>query len=73
VVQPEMWDEPHFYYCLTHGTVEPVDGCRNDNRLGPFATENEAAAALALARARTEEWDAEDRRWRGDDSATDAG
>lgn len=67
MAQPEMWDQPHFYYCLNHKTVEAADGCQNQYRLGPFETETQAAAAVALAKARTEAWDAEDRRWRGDD------
>ena len=65
--EPRMWDAPEYWYCLNHHAVEGADGCQNSNRLGPFATEHEAAGAVALAKARTEEWDAEDRRWRGDD------
>ena len=50
-----------WYWCLDHQRVEPERGCPNHRRLGPYATQEEAAAAIELARARTEEWDAQDR------------
>ena len=57
----EMWDEPHFSYCLKHHVVESQDErCRSDQRLGPFATREEAARALELSRSRTEAWEAEE-------------
>ncbi len=46
-----------FWYCLTHDRVEGRDGCRNQDRLGPYDTEAEAARALESARERTEAWD----------------
>jgi hypothetical protein len=46
-----------FWYCLTHGKVEGEEGCPNKDRLGPYATEAEAARALEKAAQRTEEWD----------------
>ncbi len=58
-----------WYWCLDHQRVEPEEGCANYRRLGPYATKEEAAGAIELARARTEEWDAEDRA--EDDSADD--
>jgi hypothetical protein len=67
MVKPQMWDEPQYYYCLNHHRVEPVDGCQNQYRLGPFETEQQAANAPALAKARTEAWDEEDRRWEDGD------
>lgn len=42
-------DDPfseEWYYCLDHKEVEPELGCRAEVRLGPYATEEEAAAAL---------------------------
>ena len=36
--------------------------------MGPYATKDEAANALAHARENTERWDAEDRRWNDADS-----
>ena len=57
----EMWDEPKYYFCLKHHAVEDsATRCRSDQRLGPFATYDEAAAALELARKRNEAWDADD-------------
>jgi hypothetical protein len=54
-----------WYWCLTHARVEPAAGCANAERIGPFDTRADAAAALEHARERTEEWDAEDERWSG--------
>lgn len=52
-----MSDTPQFWFCLTHHVVEPREGCRNADRLGPYATEAEAAAALENVQRRNEEWD----------------
>ena len=53
-----------FWWCLTHGAVEGSanddSGCRNQDRLGPFDTADQASTALELARARTAENDARD-------------
>ncbi len=49
-----------WYYCLVHQKVEPENGCANAERLGPFATEAEAADALELARDRNATFDADD-------------
>ena len=46
-----------FWYCLTHERVEGPEGCRNQDRMGPYATEAEAARALQTAAERTEAWD----------------
>jgi len=42
-------------------TVEPDDGCPAKDRLGPYATREEAANALETVRRRNEEWDTKDR------------
>lgn len=47
-----------WYYCLVHQKVEPEKGCPGAERLGPYATEDEAAHALERARHRNEEFDA---------------
>jgi hypothetical protein len=53
-----------FWWCLTHNRVEGSatddSGCANMSRLGPYATEEQAAGALERARARTAEQDARD-------------
>jgi hypothetical protein len=54
-----------WYWCLTHARVEGQDGCANIDRLGPYDTREEAAAALTRAKERTEAWDAQDASWRG--------
>ncbi|PZF81898.1 hypothetical protein [Jiangella anatolica] len=57
-----MADGP-WYWCLDHARVEPVDGCPNDRRLGPYETRAEAEDALARARERTAQEDARDKAW----------
>lgn len=54
-----------FWYCLTHNTVEPTEGCPNKDRLGPYPDEATAARALQIAAERTEAWD-EDPAWNDD-------
>jgi hypothetical protein len=49
-----------WYYCLVHQKVEPEAGCPNAERLGPFATEAEAAQALELAHERNAAFDEDD-------------
>lgn len=52
-----------FWYCVKHHRVEPPDGCPPIDRLGPYATEEEASHALDKAAERNAEWEAEDARW----------
>ncbi len=55
-----------YYYNLTTGKVER--GLVSDwtGRMGPYATEAEAANALQRAQARNKEWERQDREWEGD-------
>ncbi len=55
-----MDDDDKWYYCLKHGTVEQGPGCRAADRLGPYATREEAEQALTRVAQRNETWDAED-------------
>lgn len=55
-----------WYYCLEHQQVEPYEGCKAANRLGPYATREEATEALERVEARNTAWE-EDPRWRDDD------
>lgn len=55
-----MSDDQPWYFCLHHLAVEPSTGCANAERLGPYATHEEAEGALERARARTEAWEAQD-------------
>jgi hypothetical protein len=57
-----MSDE-QWYYCLKHHTVEPRDGCRAADRLGPYPDKATAARALEIAHERTEAADESDREW----------
>lgn len=54
-----------WWWCLVHQRVEPDDGCANAERLGPFATQEEAARALEIAQKRNEEWDQREQEWDG--------
>jgi hypothetical protein len=60
-----MDDDKHWWYCLKHHQVEGDDGCAGKDRLGPYATREEASRALELVQERNREWDAQD----GDDEA----
>jgi hypothetical protein len=51
--------EHHWWYCLRHQTVEPDEGCPAKDRLGPYATREDAARALETVHRRNEEWDAQ--------------
>ena len=55
-----MDGEKRWWFCLRHNTVEPDDGCPGKERLGPYASREEAAHALDTVRRRNEEWDAQD-------------
>jgi hypothetical protein len=49
-----------WWWCLEHNRVEQGKGCANMNRLGPYASEQEAAGALERTAARTAANDAAD-------------
>jgi hypothetical protein len=49
-----------WFYCLEHMKSEPEDGCRNSERMGPYATQVEAAAAIEHAAERNAAFDAEE-------------
>jgi hypothetical protein len=60
-----MASENEYYFCLRHHAVEPWDGCRSTDRLGPYATKQDALAALERVQARNESWE-NDPRWNDD-------
>ena len=62
-----MSDDGQFWFCLKHHTVEPREGCRNQDRLGPYSTEAEAASALDKVEERNDDWD-HDPKWTGDNA-----
>ena len=49
--------ENTWWYCLTHKAVEPYEGCKADDRLGPYPSRQDAEQALERAAARNEEWE----------------
>jgi hypothetical protein len=57
-----MSDDQEFWFCLKHHTVEGKDGCRNADRLGPYATADEASHALDKVAERNQDWDT-DPKW----------
>ncbi|WP_210441493.1 hypothetical protein [Nocardioides xinjiangensis] len=59
--------EDEYWFCLTHHTVEGRDGCKNADRLGPYASPAEASRALDKVAERNEAWD-NDPRWNDDGS-----
>lgn len=56
-----------YWFCLVHQRVEGEDGCPNKERMGPYATEAEAASVLQRAAERNEAWD-NDPKWSDDDN-----
>lgn len=54
-----------WYYCVRHQKVEEGPECRAADRLGPYASPEEAAHAMETARERNEEW-RNDPRWQDD-------
>lgn len=56
-----MSDSEH-WYCLKHKTVEGADGCRDVDRIGPYASAEEASRALEKVAERNEAWD-NDPKW----------
>ncbi len=47
-----------WYFCLKHHAVEPYEGCKAQDRLGPYPSVDEAEHALERVAQRNEEWDA---------------
>jgi hypothetical protein len=61
--------EQRWWWCLKHQTVEPEDGCAAKDRLGPFATVEEASRALQTVHERNVRYDKEDEAWEDGDRA----
>jgi hypothetical protein len=53
-------DAGEWWYNVQTQQVEHGLGAPNAERMGPYATEQEAAHAMELVRERNEAWDAED-------------
>lgn len=54
-----------WWWCRTHGTVEPDGVCRALDRLGPYETPEEARAWKDRAESREDSWAAADEAWAG--------
>ncbi|KGN34558.1 methionine aminopeptidase [Knoellia sinensis KCTC 19936] len=55
-----------YWYNIQTKQVETDENrSRNDDVMGPYATEDEARNALSSAAENTEQWDAEDKAWEG--------
>jgi hypothetical protein len=56
-----MNSQQRWWYSLTRNTVEDDDGpTPGKDRLGPYATREEASRALEIVQERNREWDAQD-------------
>lgn len=56
-----------YWYNPTTGEVEEGLQSPWTDRMGPYASRDDAQRALDKAAHRTEDWDEEDRRWRGEE------
>lgn len=52
-----------WFYCIEHQKVEEGPDCPAKDRMGPYATREEAAHAMETAAARNSEWE-NDSKWR---------
>ncbi|UNX53456.1 SPOR domain-containing protein [Georgenia sp. TF02-10] len=59
-----MSEQDEYYYDLATGQVERGKVSGWTRRMGPYPTAEAAREAMARARARNEQWDAEDAAWR---------
>ncbi len=58
-----------YWFNINTRQVEHEDSkSASDDLMGPYDTEEAARNALATAAERTEQWDAEDRAWEGEDA-----
>ena len=60
-------DRVEYYFNTRTRMVEKGRQSSWEHLMGPYETEQEAARALEKAQERTEAWDEDDARWRGDD------
>ncbi len=67
-------EPPQYWFNVRTGKVETVfDKSQSKDLMGPYPTQAEAERSLESARARTQEWDEQDRRWRDGDGEGEAG
>jgi len=54
-----------WFWCLEHQRPEREGACRAEQRMGPYASEQEARDWQAQNQERNRSWDEEDERWSG--------
>lgn len=54
-------EQPQWFYCIKHHTVEGAVGCKAKDRLGPYSTQEEAAHAMDKVQERNQQWSSQDR------------
>ncbi|MDP8970478.1 MAG: hypothetical protein M3N52_08310 [Actinomycetota bacterium] len=57
-------DGKEWYWCLKHDRVEPHGECPAKDRMGPYASPQEARNWKQRVEDRNERWDRADDRWR---------
>jgi hypothetical protein len=62
----DLFGKEEWFYCLDHRAVEPETGCRDEVRLGPYRSREEAEAALEKVEERNQDWE-EDPAWNDED------
>ena len=61
-------DDRRWYWCFAHDRAEPEgEQCAAENRLGPYATRDQALHWRDTVEARNERWKEQDREWEGED------
>ncbi|MFE7604665.1 SPOR domain-containing protein [Brachybacterium paraconglomeratum] len=58
-----MTEGTQYYYNLSTGTVEEGAQSPATERMGPYATREEAECALSTAAQRNQEWEEDDKQW----------
>ncbi|MFC9694946.1 hypothetical protein ACFTSF_40740 [Kribbella sp. NPDC056951] len=58
--------ENEWYYNTKTGQVEPYQGAKSGDRLGPYSSPEEAARALEIAQERNEAWEKQNKDWEDD-------
>jgi hypothetical protein len=53
-------DDGDWYWCMRHERVEHGPGCPAADRMGPYATEDDARNWREIVARRNAQWDAED-------------
>ena len=65
--EPTLPGDPtgRWYYCFKHDKVETQDDCRRRDRMGPYATREDAENWRERVADRNAEWDRKDREEKG--------